>query len=212
MGLQLSPSGGSRWEASDSGLLESGRAVIITFYFPEVGEHMPVGWRFALLYSLLLARTSHHLGAAQESRGWDDPLPWSTRGLPSLDNWTAGNKARKKMRLGWCHPTRLPSLLPRLPCSGGSCCTMKCKSSEHRNHRRERAHHTHSAPPAPRSPLPALAAPASCRHLASAEGRTLALDSRRSRFSSFLFLINLFILFYLLLGCIGSSLLRAGFL
>ena len=92
--------------------------------------------------------------------------------------------------------TRLPSLLPRLPCSGGSCCTMKCKSSEHRNHRRERAHHTHSAPPAPRSPLPALAAPASCRHLASAEGRTLALDSRRSRFSSFLF-FNKFIYFIL---------------
>lgn len=118
MGLQLSPSGGSRWEASDSGLLESGRAVIITFYFPEVGEHMPVGWRFALLYSLLLALTSHHLGAAQESRGRDDPLPWSTWGLPSLDNWTAGNKARKRMRLGWCRPTRLPPLLPHLPCSG----------------------------------------------------------------------------------------------
>lgn len=92
MGPQLSSSGSCSQEASDPGLLESGRAITITFCFPEVGEHMPVGW-FALLHSLLLAQTSHCFAAAQESRQWGGPLPWSVCTVKQLETKPEGGQS-----------------------------------------------------------------------------------------------------------------------
>lgn len=125
MGPQLSSSGSCSWEASDPGLLESGRALTITFYFPEVGGHMPVGWRFGLLHSIVLAQTSHRFAAAQESTQWRDHLPWSVWTVKQLETKPEGGQ-------GWDGASPPPAVSPPTLAltRSGWCCSSKSGTGE----------------------------------------------------------------------------------
>ena len=181
MGPQLSSSGSCLWEASDPGLLESGRAITITFYFPEVGEHMPVGWRFALLHLLLLAQTSHRFAAAQESRQWGDHLPWSVCTVTQLETKPEGGQ-------GWDGASPPPAVSPPTlaPPPSGWCCSRKSGTGELLEGHSPSLPlgHAVSHSPLP-APLPLLHSDiqSSIEKPQHPVGRTLALDSQRSGFS-----------------------------
>lgn len=145
MGLQPSPSGGSRCEASDSGLLESGSAVMVTSPVTSLrveniclcGGGLPCFTHYSCSG---LTSSGGNLG----KQGWGRPLCLQ---MPRIcPPWTAGHLETKPERgQGWssCQPAHQPPLsLLHLPVSRWPVLTTKYKSSEHRNYLRERVCHT----------------------------------------------------------------------